>query len=75
MKIVVNIVKTKACIKPTKISKNINGKGIKYGAKKKIIVNSTSPAKTFPKSLKVKEIIRADIERYKLENPEEKQGK
>ena len=25
--------------------------------------------------LKVKEIIRADIERYKLENPEEKQGK
>ena len=30
---------------------------MKYGARKKIMVNSTSPAKTFPNNLKVNEII------------------
>jgi hypothetical protein len=51
-----------ACIIPTKSSKNINGKGIKYGTKNEIIISKTSPAKTFPNNRKVKEIILANSE-------------
>jgi hypothetical protein len=51
-----------AWINPTKSSKNKNGRGMKYGTKKEIIVNKTSPAKTFPNNRKVNEIIFANSE-------------
>ena len=47
---------------PTKSSSIIKGKGIKYGAKKEIIVSKTSPAKTFPNNRNDKEIIFASSE-------------
>jgi len=52
----------KDCISPTNSSKNKNGKGTIYGAKKKIIVSRTSPANTFPNNRKDNEIIFAASE-------------
>ena len=51
------MLKTNACIKPTNISRTINGKDAKKGTKKATIVKSTSPAKIFPKSRKEKDKI------------------
>lgn len=56
------VAKINACMAPTKISRNKNGNGIKYGARKEIIVSKTSPAKTFPNNRKDKEIIFANSE-------------
>ena len=55
----VNMEKTKACTKPTNISKTMNGKGTIRGTKKNITISSTSPANMLPKSLKENEIILA----------------
>ena len=51
------IAKIKDCISPTNISRNRNGRGMKYGAKEEIIISKTSPAKTLPNNRKDKEII------------------
>jgi hypothetical protein len=54
------VAKINACIMPTNNSSIKNGNGTMYGAKNEIIVNKTSPAKTFPNSLKDNEIILAN---------------
>ena len=51
----VNIEKTRAWTKPTKISKAIKGNEAKTGTRKATIVNKTSPAKIFPNKRKAKE--------------------
>jgi len=53
----VSIAKIKACIAPKNISRNKNGIGAIYGARKNTIVKRTSPAKTLPNNRKENEII------------------
>ena len=48
MKTSVSMENTNAWMKPTKISKNRNGRGTRYGTKNPTIIKSTSPAKMFP---------------------------
>lgn len=53
----VSIAKIKACTAPTNISSIKNGTGATYGNKNETMISRTSPAKTFPKSLKENDII------------------
>lgn len=54
--------KMNACMKPTKSSRRRKGMGPKNGRRDAMIIRSTSPAKTFPNSLKENEIILANSE-------------
>ena len=56
----VNVAKTRAWIKPTNISRPINGKGTMSGIKKAITASRTSPAKMLPNNLKAKDMIFAN---------------
>ena len=47
-------------MKPTKISKNKNGKGKRKANKKAVIIKRISPAKRFPKSRMAKESVRTN---------------
>ena len=60
----VSIENTNACIKPTKISSIRNGMGARNGARAPIIMRSTSPANTFPKSRNEKETTFANSPRF-----------